>query len=589
MNATPDTRRPAGAASSTPDGAPADTFDLIVLGAGAGGMTAALVGALEGLRVALIERTGWIGGTTATSSGTVWIPDNPHQRALGAADDAARAMAYLDALVGERADRSLREAFVAQGPRMVEYLEARSGVRFRAYPHHPDYRQDLPGAATGGRPLEPLAFDGRLLGAHFEKVRWPLRELMLPGGLMVTRGEAARLLRGPASWDAIRLGATLLARLLADRLRHPRGTRLVLGNALAARLYKGLLDRGVDILLEARTARLLTADGAVRGVVVSHRGEKRTLHARRGVILAGGGFPADPQWRERYLPAPTPRHTPAGEACTGETIRLGLEAGAALGRAAGDNALWFPSSIATRRDGSTAVYPHIVLDRAKPGLIAVNAAGRRFVNEAASYHEFTRGMYAAHRDTPSIPALLVCDRRFLWKYGLGMIWPHSVGLRRHVRSGYLIEGRTLADLARQAGVDPAGLARTVETFNEYARRGEDPDFHKGESLYDRNNGDEAHQPNPCLGPIATPPFYGVRVYPTPLATSLGLRTGADARVLDEDGRPIPGLYACGADMDSVFGGEYPGAGAQLGPAMTFGYLAARHAAQQESPASTPSK
>ncbi|WP_269498110.1 FAD-dependent oxidoreductase [Castellaniella sp. S9] len=571
MNGTPD--------PSHPTGAPADSVDLIVLGAGAGGMTAALVGALEGLRVVLIERTDCVGGTTATSSGTVWIPDNPHQRDLGVRDDAAAAMTYLDALVGDRADRWMREAFVAQGPRMVEYLEARSEVRFQAYPHHPDYRQELPGAATGGRPLEPLSFDGRLLGAHFRQLRWPIRELMLPGGLMVTRGEAARLLRGPASWDAVRLGATLAGRLLADRLRYRRGTRLVLGNALAARLYKGLLDHGVDILLEARVSQLLTSDdGAVCGVVVSHQGGKRTLRARRGVVLAGGGFPADQGWRERHLPSPTPRYTAACEACTGETIRLGLEAGAALGQPTGDNALWFPSSIATRRDGSTAVYPHIVLDRAKPGLIAVNAAGRRFVNEAASYHEFTRGMYAAHPDDPSIPALLVCDRRFLWKYGLGMVWPHSMALRRHIRGGYLLAGATLADLAQQAGIDPAGLARTVAAVNEYAATGKDPDFHKGESLYDRNNGDSAHQPNPCLGPIATPPFYAVRVYPTPLATSLGLRTDADARVLGGDGRPIAGLYACGADMHSPFGGEYPGAGAQLGPAMTFGYVAARHAA-----------
>lgn len=587
MNNRPDLRHLSGASPSVSDVTDVETCDLIVLGAGAGGMTAALVGALEGLRVVLVERTGWIGGTTALSSGTVWIPNNPQQRALGAPDDATHALTYLDALVGDHADRSLREAFVAQGPHMIEYLNTRSDVRFKAYPYHPDYRQDLPGAATGGRPLEPLPFDGRTLGAHFDQVRWPLRELMLPGGLMVTRGEAASLLRGPASWDAMQLGAGLLARLLSDRLHHQRGTRLVLGNALAARLYKGLIDHGVDIRLNVQVSQLLTADAAVHGVILRHDGAKGTLHARHGVVLAGGGFPADPQWRERYLPSPTPHHTPACPSCTGETIRLGLDAGGALGATAGDNALWFPSSITARPDGTTAVYPHIVLDRAKPGLIAVNAAGRRFTNEAASYHEFSRSMYAAHRNSPSIPALLVCDRRFLWKYGLGMIWPHALSVRRHTRRGYLLAGRTLADLARQAGVDPEGLARTVDTFNTYARSGVDPDFHKGESLYDRNNGDEAQRPNPCLGPITTPPFYGVLVYPTPLATGLGLRTDADARVLDENGRPIAGLYACGADMHSIFGGEYPGAGAQLGPAMTFGYVAARHAASARSTAPHP--
>ncbi len=588
MNQTPDRAPSTDAGNPEPTPGPAtDSYDLIVLGAGAGGMTAALVGALEGLRVALIERSDRIGGTTALSSGSVWIPDNPHQRKLGVQDDAAQATTYLDALVSTQTDRRLREAFIDQGPRMVAYLEARSPVRFQAYAHHPDYRQELPGAAQGGRPLEPLPFDGRILGAHFAQLRWPIRELMLPGGAMVTRGEAQRLLRGPASWDAIQLGGALLGRLCSDRLRYPRGTRLVLGNALAARLYQGILDCSVDVLTEARVSQLITTDGAVRGVIVSHQGAKRTLQARRGVVLAGGGFPADPAWRERHLPSPTPRYTAACETCTGETIRLGLEAGAALGPATGDNALWFPSSVGTRRDGSTAVYPHIVLDRAKPGLIAVNAAGRRFVNEAVSYHEFTRGMYAAHRDSPAVPALLVCDRRFLWKYGLGMIWPRTLSLRRHIRSGYLLADQTLAGLARQAGVDPRGLVRTVDTFNEYARTGKDPDFHKGESLYDRNNGDGEHQPNPCLGLIATPPFYAVRVYPTPLATSLGLLTDAQANVLNEDGRPIPGLYACGADMHPIFGGEYPGPGTQLGPAMTFGYVAAQHAAGRTGSADAP--
>jgi succinate dehydrogenase/fumarate reductase flavoprotein subunit len=558
-----------------------EEYELVVLGAGAGGMTAALVAAIEGMRTLLIERSSHVGGTTARSSGAVWIPDNPHQRRLGITQDGAAARAYLDALVDGRADPALREAFIAAGPEMLEYLEQHTDVRFHIYRQHPDYRQELPGAATGGRPLEPLPFDGRTLGKDFDRVGWPLQELMLFGGMMVTRGEAARLLRVGRSWDSVLLGARLTARYLADRMRYRRGTRLVLGNALAARLFKNLLDRRVAICFDGKTSRLVADAGGVCGLVVERDGAAVRVGARRGVVLAGGGFPANRALRERYLPKPVPEYTPAFEGCVGETLQLAQEVGAALGPENEDNALWFPSSIAKRKDGSTAVYPHIVLDRAKPGLIAVNAAGRRFVDEAVSYHEFTRAMYRSHRTVPSIPAWLVCDRRFVWKYGLGMIRPLTPVLRPYIDSGYLQVGPSPEGLARKIGVDPSALAETVRKHNEYARTGVDADFGKGSNAYDLGNGDPTRQPNPCLGPIERPPFCAVAVVPTPLGTSLGLRTTAQGQVCDASGQPIAGLYACGNDMHSVMGGEYPGAGAQLGLAMTFGYLVARHAARQE--------
>jgi succinate dehydrogenase/fumarate reductase flavoprotein subunit len=281
------------------------------------------------------------------------------------------------------------------------------------------------------------------------------------------------------------------------------------------------------------------------------------------------------------------QYTAAFEGCVGETLRLAQEIGASLGPPGQDNALWFPSSVAIRKDGSTAVYPHIVLDRAKPGLVAVNSAGRRFVDEAMSYHEFTRAMYRSHRRVPSIPAMLVCDRRFLWKYGLGMIRPHTLTLKRFVDSGYLHVADSVEGLARKIGVDPAGLVETVRAHNVFARTGLDADFGKGSNAYDRANGDPGHSPNPCLGPLTKPPYCAVAVVPTPLGTSLGLRTNAHAQVLDGSGRPITGLYACGNDMHSVMGGEYPGAGSQLGLAMTFGYLAAMHAAGAEREAQSP--
>jgi 3-oxosteroid 1-dehydrogenase len=546
-------------------------YDLVVLGSGASGMTAALVAAIEGARVLVVESTTRVGGTSARSSGTLWIPQ---------AGDAAAAT-YLDALVADKADRSLRQAFLAAGPGLIAYLEKYAGFKFRRYTEHPDYRQELPGAASGMRPLEPPQFDGRLLGDEFGRVEWPIRELMLFGGLMVTRAEAARLLRAGRSVDGTLLGARLMLRYLADRLRYSRGTRLVLGNALVARLFKELLDRRVPVWCEASTERLIVDEG-VCGAWIQRAGKPIKVRAYRGVVLAGGGFPASAALRAKYFRQPIAIHTPASEGCVGDTLRLGQEAGGALGPSGEDNAFWFPGSVAKRPDGTTAVYPHIVLDRAKPGLIAVGRSGRRFTDEAASYHEFTRAMVRSS----NVPAWLVCDRRFVWKYGLGMIRPMTVRLGRYRASGYLSAAGSLEALAGAIGVDREGLLDAVCRHNEFARNGSDSDFGKGGNAYDRANGDPAHKPNPCLGPIERAPFCAVRVEPTPLGTSLGLRTDVNARVCDAKGSPITGLYAVGNDMQSVMGGEYPGAGAQLGPGMTFGYLAALHAVRRRAAPAT---
>ncbi len=552
--------------------------DLLILGSGVGGLTAALTASLNGLHVIVLEHSDRIGGTSARSFGTIWVPDNHYLRAHGMTEDGQAAARYLASLVSERGDPAMRQAFLESAPRMLADLESRAGIGFRPYMTAPDYRQDHSGAAKGGRALEPPPFDGRTLGGDFARLGWPIRELMLFGGMMITRGEAAQLLHADRSFGAMALGARLITCYLRDRLRYERGTRLVLGNALVARLLQALLHRGVSILTEARTERLISVNGWIAGVETTLDGRGITIEARRGVVLAGGGFPANPAWRAKYLPGPVAEFTPAASGCDGSTIELGLAVGAALGPTGIDNALWFPSSIARRRDGSTAVYPHIVLDRAKPGLIAVNSAGRRFVNEAVSYHEFVRAMYRAHRSTPSVPAWLICDRVFIRRYSLGLIRPRTPSLRKYVASGYLREAPTIAALAAKAGLPADALQATVERFNRLAETGVDDDFGKGGNLYDRSNGDPDVRPNPCMGPIARSPFYALPVLPTPLGTSLGLRANTQARVCDASGEPIPGLYVCGNDMQSAFGGEYPGAGAQLGQAMTFGWIAARHAA-----------
>lgn len=551
----------------------------MVLGSGAAGLTAGVIASEEGLRVLLVEKTDFIGGTTAYSAGTCWIPNNPFVREQSGDDDEAAASQYLDTLVGARSEPDVRRAFLTTGPEMLAYLKARCGIQFRPYPTFVDYHPEIPGAGMGGRPLEPLPFDGRKLGDRFADVRWPVPEWGLFGGrLSVLRSEVARLLKIAAlSPDAVLLGARLVLRYAADRLRYPRGTRLVLGNALVANLYHNLLQRGGRAWLNARAKHIVKGKDQVEGLLIQRGGRELRVRARRGVVLAGGGFPANPEWRDRYFPQPAAQFTRACDGCTGDTIELALKIGAALGPEGPDNALWFPSSIGKRSDGSTVVFPHI-WDRAKPGLIAVNRAGRRFVDESVSYHLFTRAMYASNETIETIPAMLICDRRFLRKYGLGMVRPLTPSVARYVKSGYLHSAPTLRALALQIGVDPDGLAKTVATNNQCAAAGVDTEFHKGESPYGRQYGDPEHRPNPCLGPIDKGPYFALPVVPTPLATSLGLAVSPSSEVLDEAGGPIRGLYACGGDAQSLMGGEYPGGGCQVASAMTFGFIAARHAA-----------
>jgi 3-oxosteroid 1-dehydrogenase len=301
--------------------------------------------------------------------------------------------------------------------------------------------------------------------------------------------------------------------------------------------------------------------------------QQHRIVSTRALVFAGGGFSGNAEWRERHLPKPTPAQTAACVCADASTQTVALSLGAVLGEPRGHNAWWFPSSVVQRDDGTTGVFPHIVLDRAKPGLIAVDRCGHRFVNEGGGYHAFGLAQYAAG----AIPCWLVCDSRFIRKYGLGAVRPSGHGLRRWVRRGYLAEGLSLEELARAIEVDVDGLRDTAKRMTAYAASGHDPDFGKGADALSRQNGDPKHAPNPCLGPVEAAPFYAVKVMPADLGTSLGLRTNGYGALLDRGGVPLPGLYACGNDMDSIMGGQYPAPGVTLGPGMTFAYTAALHA------------
>ncbi len=549
-------------------------IDLLVIGSGAAGLTAALTAALHGLDVGVVEKSPYVGGTTARSAGSVWIPNTRHDQPD---DSIARTWTYLSQALGPRMRREMIDAFLSAGPEMIDFLQERSSVAFRAYTHHPDYLAMLDGATLSGRALEPLPFDGSILGAQLRKVRMPLPEFTLFGGMMVDRTDIGHLLNASKSWVSTRHSATLLSRFAMDRIRHGRGARLVMGNALVGRLYYSLLQKHVPVQTSAEACSLLKDRDRVAGVVIRTPEGESEIRCRRGVVLATGGFSRHPTLRAELMPPSLCANSPIVESATGDGIVLGQSAGGDLGTNHARNSFGAPVSLRRRRDGSEAAFPHLVLDRGKPGLIAVNPGGDRFVNEATSYHLFVEAMFHELEGRAKSACHLICDDAFITKYGIGMVRPRKLNLKAAIADGYLIRANTIEDLAAKLKLSCQRLRATVARHNRFALTGVDEDFHKGGDAYQRNLGDGAHTPNPCIGPVTSPPFYAVRIYPGDLGASCGLVTNTAAQVVRKDGSIVQGLYACGNDMDSIMRGVYPGPGVTLGPAMTFGYLAARHA------------
>ncbi|TBW38949.1 FAD-dependent oxidoreductase [Siculibacillus lacustris] len=566
--------------TTPPDRPVVEIFDVVVVGAGAGGLTAAATAARSGASVLVLEQAAVVGGTTAISGGMVWLPANRKTAAAGRPDTIAAAKAYLAATLPPLAsggERARLGVFLDRADAALAWLEANTELRFKPVMTYPDYEPNRPGATAGGRVLEPVAFDARALGRAFALVRDPLPEFMLFGGMMVARADIPHLRRATRSPRSAVHVARLLLRHGFERLRARRGTTLHLGNALVARLLKSVLDAGVTL----RTGTAVDAierdgEGRVRFVDTP----TGRIEARRGVILATGGISHDRELRRRHVPPAAGDLTATvdhgGAACG---ARLAVAVAARFSEPGEAGAFWVPASTFTRADGGAGVFPHTVTDRAKPGLVAVGRDGRRFVNEAISYHAFVRAQLAAAER--ALPAFLVCDADFLWRYGLGRVRPFMRGVESHVASGYLKRADTIAGLARAIGVPEDAFAETIETFDRDAVRGEDPAFGRGGDVYQRALGDADHGPNPCVAPIVTPPFYAVEVRPADLGMAAGLLTDTEARVLGADGRPIPGLWACGNDMASIMEGAYPGPGITLGPALVFGWTAGRRAASAE--------
>jgi succinate dehydrogenase/fumarate reductase flavoprotein subunit len=551
--------------------------DLLVVGSGAAGLSAAVTAAVHGLRVMVAEKEPVFGGTTAWSGGWIWCPGNPPARRAGIVEDAEQPRTYLRHVLGSHFDARKVDAFLDAAPRMVAFLEESAGMRFEGGLKIPDTYGKVPGAGTGGRSVIAAPYDARELGALVHKLRRPLRETTFHGLTIQAGPDLGAFMNVTRSPRAFAYVAQRVGRHMLDLAVHRRGMQLRNGIALVARLLRAAADRAVDLRTSSPATRLLKEGGAVRGAVLETPQGAIEVRARRGVVLASGGFPHDAARVHAMFPAPDQHWTLAVPSATGDGARLGESVGGVVDDTLAAPVAWCPVSLVPYPDGLVGRFPHII-ERGKPGIIGVLADGRRFCNEGNGYHDYVAAMLDAIPRGHEVASWLVCECRFQRRYGLGISRPVPLPAGPFIRSGYLKTGRTIGELARNCGIDAQGLERTIAEFNAHARNGEDPAFGRGSTIYNRYQGDPRCKPNPCIAPIERGPFYAVKVVPGSFGTFAGLKTDASARVLDTGGTPIPGLYAAGTDMASVMGGCYPAGGINLGPALTFGYIAGRHAA-----------
>lgn len=554
--------------------------DLLVIGSGAGGLSTAVTAAWHGLKVVVVEKEPVFGGATAWSGGWMWVPLNPLAKRAGIVEDPELPKTYLKHELGNRYDASKIDAFLEAGPQMVSFFEQHTALQFADGNAIADIHGASPGAGTGGRSVIAAPYDGRELGDLIHTLRPPMRETAFIGMPIMAGADLTAFMTATRSMASFGHVARRVSRHLMDLLVHRRAMQLLNGNALVARLLKSAQNLGVELWSSSPAKRLLSENGAVMGAVVETPDGEIAIKARRATVLAAGGFPHDIT-RRRALFA----HAPTGyehwalppHSASGDGLRLGESVGGEVDTTLASPGAWCPVSAVPYNDGSVGHFPHII-ERGKPGIIGVLADGRRFVNEADGYFDYVDALLRAVPKGQEVASWLVCDHRFQRRYGLGISRPAPLPVKPYIRSGYIKTGRTIAELATACGIDPAGLRRTIDDYNRDARLGEDPAFGRGSTPYNRKQGDAAHKPNPCVAPIENGPFYAAKVVPGSFGTFAGLKTDASARVLDKDGCPIPGLHAVGTDMASIMGGYYPAGGINLGPAMTFGYIAGRHIA-----------
>jgi 3-oxosteroid 1-dehydrogenase len=556
------------------------SVDVLVVGSGNGALTAALCAYELGVQdVLVIEKSELYGGTSATSGGGIWIPCSRPAQEAGATDSYAEALQYVQGATPAGAvPLAMQETYLQEGPKMLDFLQARTRVRYESLAHYPDYWSNLPGAKHGHRSLEPAPVARSVLKADANNLRDTHHMMWMFDRIAMTQVDAQVLMAQLPGWKG------LAARRIWDHvsdvgwaLTNKRSRRIACGCAGIARLRWSMHDRNMPLWLQAQMTELLTDDsGRVTGARVSRAGASMVVRARRAVVLAAGGFEHNQQMRDEYLPQPTDaRWSAAAGTNTGDAHRAAMAVGAATRLMNGG---WWCSSITAPDDPVPRL---AIMDKSYPGNIVVTRRGRRIANESQNYITYQLEFYRRHTAAdPQAPSWMIFDARSRRMYFNGPLWPARFRPdkrlpKRYFTSGFITRADSISALAAQAGIDAAGLEATVTAMNEYARTGKDLEHGRGDAEYDRYYADPRIKPNPCLAPIIEPPFYAMRIDPGDFGTHGGLVTNTDAQVLRVDGQAVPGLYAVGNCAAAILP-TYPGPGSTLGPAMTFAWQAAKH-------------
>ncbi|MBV6274348.1 FAD-dependent oxidoreductase [Alcaligenaceae bacterium CGII-47] len=557
-------------------------YDLVVVGSGAAGLVCAITAKKRGLSVVVLEKEPVFGGTTALSGGVLWVPLNVHGRKQNPKDSAQAVHTYLKHETGSMFDEATTQAFIENGPKMVDFLERETEMKF-VPTLYPDYHPDVPGGVDIGRSILAAPYDIRGLGKDMPRLKLPLKTITFIGMMFnSSNADLKHFFNVTKSLTSFIYVTKRLMSHIKELALYRRAINVTSGNALAARLAKSALDLGIPILTDTPANQVLVEGERVIGVLTRNKDGERRFVGRRGVVLACGGFPHDDKRLALAYPHVRRGHqhlSPTPVANTGDGVNMAESVGAVVDIRFADSAAWMPVSRVDFGKGEFGVFPHL-LDRYKPGVIGVLMDGRRFTNESNSYHDVGAAMTRACQDMAETAMWLVCDKTALQKYGLGYVKPAPLPFGRLIKNGYLLEGATLADLAKKAGINADGLEKTVRDYNEYALKGEDPAFHRGKTAFNRYLADAENTPNPCVAPIVKGPFYAVKLVMGDLGTFDGIETSVVGEVLRRDGTAIQGLYAVGNDRASMMGGNYPAAGITHGPNMTFGYLTANHIADQ---------
>ena len=554
--------------------------DVIVVGSGAAGLSCAITAKKRGLNVIVLEKEPVFGGTTALSGGVLWIPLNHHGMKQNPKDTVELVHTYMQQETGGFYDPLAVQTFVENGTKMVDFFESETDMQF-VPTLYPDYHPNLPGGAPIGRSILAKPFDIRQLGRDMKRLKLPLKTITFMGMMFnSSNADLKHFFKATKSLTSFLYVAKRLVNHIKELVLYQRAVQVTSGNALAARLAKSALDLNIPIFTSTPAEKILFENDKVVGVKAGGDGQGQSIHARMGVVLACGGFPHDVKRIAKAYPhlkgggdhlSPTPKSN------TGDGVRMAESVGADAKIRFDDSAAWMPVSKVDYGNGEIGVFPHL-LDRYKPGVIGVMRNGKRFANESNSYHDVGVDMIRASKEYKETVMWLVCDKTALGKYGLGFVKPAPMPIGKFIRNGYLLTGNTLSELAKTAGIDPQALEETVRDYNLGAVDGNDLQYGRGTTAFNRYLADPEQGPNPCVAPILAGPYFAVKVVMGDLGTFDGIQTSVVGEVKKQDGSVISGLYAVGNDRASIMGGKYPAAGITHGPNMTFGYVTGNHLA-----------